>query len=441
MPDATTRIGWSEWRALAAMDFRRAVERGTPNGLLVGPDGRLTLAPGFLAAAVVCDPLDNGGEPRGWHRLVIDADIPRNASVTISFLLPDERTPEWTDGIPFTTAREAAIPDEVAGGGLTMRIELAREPGVQSPTLASVKAYLPRGAFLRYLPSVYAERDDRAAGGARFLERFLSAFEARVAGVGETISSIPSRFDPSSAPPDYVPWLASWLSLDLYEVMGERNRAFIARAWEFYREKGTVAGLASLVSFLTGKACSVKEFSTNVFRTFGVEHCEADEYVDARGVRRFFHKTSRTVNFADRSIVNNFGKLLDTVHYTVDAGEGQPYNPRMVGIFITLGVAEDLLIDEERLVRIIRTFLPVFMRARIIIVWESPEVCPLAPVQDAWRDRIAAVAEDTGRQVSGTYRDEPGWRWMRAYDGEPRRDTNDRGFRTPHTGMSIDCQA
>jgi phage tail-like protein len=321
-------------------------------------------------------PLDSGISRCHWHRIVIDAYIPVNSTLTISFYTSEteETTNNWTDVIIFKENKDALI--QVPNGRyLTLKIDFHREEGVETPVLKQVKVYYPRLSYLRYLPAVYQEN----AESKEFLERFLSIFESSLYDSEETISRLPMYFDPMAALEDFVPWLASWLSLDLYELLGDRNREFILRATEFYKQKGTVSGLASFVTFLTGKRCCVKEYMNNVFRSYGMEHEEETENIDISTCKKnieksepactkFDRRTSLTVDTTNSDLLANMGKYCDEVHYVVDTSQSGRYFPNVIGIFIILPLGDKLEVDKEDLHKIINSFLPVFVRAEINIV-------------------------------------------------------------------------
>jgi hypothetical protein len=81
------------------------------------------------------------------------------------------------------------------------------------------------------------------------------------------------------------------------------------------------------------------------------------------------------------------GTYYDEVHY-VTSKTGR-YSPDVIGLFIFLLEGEKELKDEEELRRIIKTFLPVFVRGVIIPV-EVPfeEIIHINRVIDEYEDSI-----------------------------------------------------
>jgi phage tail-like protein len=102
------------------------------------------------------------------------------------------------------------------------------------------------------LPALYQEDD--------FTQRFVSAFDAALAPIFSALDNLPTYLDPWLAPEDFLEWLASWFGIVLDESWSlARRRALVARAFEFYRMRGTASGLKEQVEVLTGGTVDVHE--------------------------------------------------------------------------------------------------------------------------------------------------------------------------------------
>lgn len=102
-----------------------------------------------------------------------------------------------------------------------------------------------RSSYLELLPGIYHESD--------FMARFLLIFEHILSPIDRTITNIPDYLDPGITPPDYVPWLASWVGITLdgrWPV--ERQRDVVLAAPELYRWRGTKRGLEKFIQLYTG---------------------------------------------------------------------------------------------------------------------------------------------------------------------------------------------
>jgi len=420
--------------------------KGTRDGLKIREDGGLELED--RDGSYTSEPLDSGIVGCHWHRIVLDADIPDNSTLTVSFYSTEikEGAETWSETIVFKKSVGDALVHAPPGRYIKVKIDFHREEGEESLVLKQVKLYFPRLSYLRYLPAVYQEE----SASKEFLERFLSIFESALHDSEETISRIPMYFDPMATQDEFVPWLASWLSLDLYELLEEKNREFILRAVEFYKQKGTVSGIAALVSFLTDKKCCVKEYMNIVFRSYGMEHDEEDEIVDISECRRniertteyikctkFYRETSKTVDTAKPDLLANMGKYCDEVHYVTDTSKEGRYSPHVIGLFIFLDRGEKLVIDEDELHKIINSFLPVFVRAEITTV-EGPfkEEYAISRIIDGYKDTIHSVLEEEFKDVGGVYKDNVNWNWLYTNTVEGR--TNDLQYRTPHSKIGME---
>ena len=373
----------------------------------------------------ISKPLDSGIDDCCWHRIVLDAEVPENSTISVSFCSSDKEETEeevaknWSETIVFKNAGDALV-QAPHGRYIRLKIDFYREEGEESPVLRQVKIYYPRLSYLRYLPAVYQEE----SASKEFLERFLAIFESALYDSEETISRLSLYFDPKATPKDFVPWLARWLSLDLYELLGAKNREFILRAVEVYKQKGTVSGIARLVSFLTGRKCCVKEYMNNIFRTYGMEHYGGEEIADEHECKKFYRKMSRTVDTANPDLIANMGTYYDEVHY-VTSKTGR-YSPDVIGLFIFLLEGEKELKDEEELRRIIKTFLPVFVRAEII------------PVKVPIGEDIHVELEEGFKDVETVYTDIVDWKWLYTNTDADKGRSNELQYRTPHSKIGVE---
>ena len=381
--------------------------------------------------------LDSGVPGCRWHRAVLDAEIPENSTITITFRTADAAGTGgvWSDPVTvvFKDARDCLI-QAAAGQYIEIKAHLPPQRLGEKPNLLrALKVYYPRRSYLRYLPAAY-QKDEASRD---FLERFLSVFESVLYESEETISRIPSYFDPLAAPDDFVPWLASWLSLDLYELLGEKNREFILRAVEFYKKKGTLSGLAELVTFLTGRRCCVKEYMNNVFWSYGMEHSEEDETIERESCERFYRKVSRTVDTKDLDLVAKMDSYFDEVHYTTDPSENSKYSRNAIGLFIFLLSGEMLEMDEDELRKIIESFLPVFVHIHHITTVESlGESFDVNNVVDGYGDHLHTFLDEKAGAAEGFYRDSANWSWL--YTCRKEDKSNDRAHRTAHSRLDVD---
>lgn len=312
-------------------------------------------------------------------------------------------------------------------------------------------------SLLRYLPDIY----HRSAGdGDHFLERFLEPFAEMLDQLDETIFTIHRYFEPlhsdplQAAPLDFVPWLAQWLSLDLYEILDkdnanlENNRRFILEAARLYKKKGTAPGIAELLTVLTGKPCCVKEYANNVFRSYGMEHGGENEIGPPGDSKcRAFHRTvSRTVDTTDRGLSADMGAYEDTLHYTADTGENGRYNRNVIGLFLFIYSPGESFTVDKKIHEIIKAFLPVFVRAEITVVEKVDyyETYPLGAVRE---EHDIIVREDRKEKIkkhTGVYRDNVNWEWFHTNDKErgltflDGEEPDPLIFRTPHGGIGVE---
>ena len=131
----------------------------------------------------------------------------------------------------------------------------AAQAGTQLATQPAGQA--ASSSYLGHLPAIF--RQDP------FLGRFLLAFEqiltgggADVAGLEATISRLADYLDPMTTEPEFLPWLAGWVTLSLRADWDEATkRGFIQRIVPLYRLRGTREGLRSMLELYTGEPVEV----------------------------------------------------------------------------------------------------------------------------------------------------------------------------------------
>ncbi|MGH3695405.1 MAG: phage tail protein [Pseudonocardiaceae bacterium] len=95
------------------------------------------------------------------------------------------------------------------------------------------------------LPGVYLE--DSLA------QRFTEGLDTVLAPVFVTLDCLDAYLDPWLTPGDFLPWLASWVGIELDETWPEsRQRAIVAAAARLHCDQGTHRGLVEYLQLLTG---------------------------------------------------------------------------------------------------------------------------------------------------------------------------------------------
>lgn len=96
--------------------------------------------------------------------------------------------------------------------------------------------------------------------------RFTEGLDPMLAPVFLTLDCLDAYFDPHIAPLDFLPWLASWVGIELDETLPEsRQRAILAAAGSLHHIHGTRAGLVQLLELVTGGRVEVRESGGTLF--------------------------------------------------------------------------------------------------------------------------------------------------------------------------------
>ena len=124
---------------------------------------------------------------------------------------------------------------------LTAELEEEKIKDQETATIA-VKA---KSSYLKYLPALYQEDE--------LMGRLLMLFESILAPVEKQIQHIPDYLDTRLAPPDLLPWLASWTGLVMdHDLPDKRRRKLLQEVVSLYRSRGTRHELQEYLEITTG---------------------------------------------------------------------------------------------------------------------------------------------------------------------------------------------
>ena len=249
------------------------VTRLTKRTVLARPEvGRLPKGVYFSKA------FDSAAPGTRWHKFVLDTEIPENTQIKVSYLIAEHNSVDdyitqgsavdeeeldkivthlnglnWSQplinpGDALVLKGESSSDESSQGRYLWLRIELTGNEA-DSPVLRSIRVYLPRSSYLRYLPAVYQEDDS----SRYFLERFLSLFETFFSKLEDKTYHVTSLFDPAAVPGEFLHRLAAWLGIVVDENWSEEKlRLLIKKAMDLYRKRGTCAGIEEMIELYTG---------------------------------------------------------------------------------------------------------------------------------------------------------------------------------------------
>ncbi len=120
----------------------------------------------------------------------------------------------------------------------------------------TIIAVLPKGRYLKYLPSIYREDD--------LMARLVMLFESFWSPIENQITDIHYLLDPRLTPAALLPWLASWADLALDQRWSEaKQRRLLRSIVSLYRRRGTRQGLEQMLEIYTGERPMILEHRAN----------------------------------------------------------------------------------------------------------------------------------------------------------------------------------
>ncbi|UJF34082.1 phage tail protein [Paenibacillus hexagrammi] len=209
-----------------------------------------------------------------WHKIRLDADIPEETQIRISYFASDRKEGlldgQFVDYTDFLTSEEVSIRDKLRATGhlwsepivnpqdallmkaqgqyLWLKIELLGS-GQKSPLIRKLRVYFPRTSLLTYLPAIYQQDEEHSP----FLERFLALFGTFFDDMEDRIERISANFDADAVSGPYLEWLGRWLAISDRDSWGEvKLRQLIREAPTLYKLRGTREGLIRMLRIYTG---------------------------------------------------------------------------------------------------------------------------------------------------------------------------------------------
>lgn len=201
--------------------------------------------------------------------LLTDLGSPAGTYLAGERLLPD-RPALLVDGAtfrigPFVLVLSLAVPDD-ASDMVNARAEVSAMHEPAPPLVPMVRPLRERTAtarpfvphdqparYLNYLPAIFQEPENE------LLSRYLKIFETIWEPYEQRQDNIAMYFDPRSCPPGMLPWLASWLDLELDDAWPvAQRRAVLYEAVDLYHWRGTEQGLVRLLELCLGVTAQIE---------------------------------------------------------------------------------------------------------------------------------------------------------------------------------------
>ncbi len=292
----------SDWETGLAFNFEISDE-----GLLLRDHGALPYfsgeTTGFSAqkrGIYYSAALDSRIDDMRWYKIVIEAQIPQDSDVSISYYAAN--TPEinlkglrgeaageetgsvnlddylrdpaiasakkldnleklWmsflgqTGNAPLVNPQNALL-HHATGRYLWLKIEVSGN--IQNILwIRKLRVYYPRISLLQHLPGVYQEDPE----SRDFLERFLAIPGTFYEELDEQISQVALNFDADLATGEYLRWLSGWLAIAVDDRWNETQlRQLIKRAPEIFKMRGTKKAIETMVEIYTGEKPLIVEY-------------------------------------------------------------------------------------------------------------------------------------------------------------------------------------
>jgi phage tail-like protein len=219
--------------------------------------------------------LDSGVPRCEWHRVRLDADVPKGTALLAAVATTEDPNPpslgdasrdtDWTTFPPgkphfsdWTLGPAGSLDfliNQPPGRYLFFRLRL-RGDGIHTPVVRRVRLDFPRVTSLDRLPDIYRETHK----AEDFTKRFLSLFDASIADLDALIQRYPALLAVGGVPDEVSPWLASFFDVTFDPVWDAGIRRKILNVVpQLYRQRGTSAALQIAVKTIFGVSPAISE--------------------------------------------------------------------------------------------------------------------------------------------------------------------------------------
>ncbi len=121
---------------------------------------------------------------------------------------------------------------------------------------APLELQVARKSWSRFLPQLYSMANEDNA----LLQQFLWMFQQIHDKTADTIERVPTLLRPLETDAQYLPWLGSWLALQLEtDWTDTQKRQWLRVAPALYNQRGTKSALATLLRMYLGFDAEIRE--------------------------------------------------------------------------------------------------------------------------------------------------------------------------------------
>ncbi|KAB2951946.1 hypothetical protein F9B85_10330 [Heliorestis acidaminivorans] len=203
---------------------------------------------GIQKESFISEALDSMENDTLWHRCKLDASMPEDTKLIISYFASNELTAEqqWQEEI--INVKDFLL-HKARGRYLWLRIEYISY-GNQVPSIKDIQIDFPMQPLTWKLPEIY-QQDEKSAD---LLHRFLGIFQSLMKDLDVKIQDRGEYLDLKQADREYLQWLSHWLDIREYYLWpADKLRLFMEKAYSLYRIKGTRRAIEEVTEIYTGE--------------------------------------------------------------------------------------------------------------------------------------------------------------------------------------------
>jgi phage tail-like protein len=131
---------------------------------------------------------------------------------------------------------------------LWLYITLSAASGARLPVLSELAVLYPGRTLMEDLPAIYQKEEERPDS---YLRALVGVLETTTQGLDAVIASLGRQVHPSTAPEEWLDFIARWLGVPWDDALTpDQKRAIVSRAPDLAKNRGTRVGMEALLESL-----------------------------------------------------------------------------------------------------------------------------------------------------------------------------------------------
>ncbi len=317
--------------------------------------------------------IDSGENDAPWYRFLMNADIPANTIVKITFYSSNSiyfihednlcsvesiiynefiaseeksRILSYFDNETFINPSDALL-TKIKGRYLWFSVFFHTEQ-THSPVVEKIKIFIRSKTWIEYLPETFQTSE------SEFTQRYLAIFQNLYDSMTEQIKKSSSGFEIGAADREMLNWIASWTGVKNTDLWNDDQLRYILKnVVRVHKSTGTAQLISEMITLYTGTIPIIKE-NCDVYRQLSdsrLKKLYTDLYTDSMYTFTVLIRSEDLKSHDDYNSVIKIIEQYKPVHMNANVVLLKPYimldKYSYLGVNSTLGQCARAALDSK----------------------------------------------------------------------------------------------